>query len=158
MEGYVKMRELSEEERIKITKKWHRMADSNAPLEVRRYQILLAARLHARCQEPTVRKAMANLREAMPDGVTVDTIADMDPEVLANSISNLQYYNVKAQQVVKAAQEIQSRFGGKVPEDELSLSQITGIGKCFADLLAFVNTRKKHEEATERNDSGVRLV
>ena len=142
------MKHLSAEEQDKITKKWHSLADPDAPLEVRRYQVLLAARLHARCQEPTVRKAMTALREAMPDGVTVETMAAVDPEVLATCISNLQFYNVKAQQVVKAAQEIQTRFGGKVPEDEWSLSQITGIGKCFADLLAFVNTRQRHEKET----------
>ena len=146
-EGFVKMSEISKEEQDRITKKWHSLADPKAPLEVRRYQVVLAARLHARCQEPTVRKAMTKLREAMAEGVTVDTVARMDPKVLAGNISNLQFYNVKAQQVVKAAQEIQTMFGGKVPEDELSLTKLTGIGKCFADLLAFVNTRKKHQES-----------
>jgi hypothetical protein len=144
-EEFVRMKNLSVEEQSKITKKWHSLVDPDAPLEVRRYQVLLAARLHARCQEPTVRKAMMALREAMPQGVTVENMADVDPEVLATCISNLQFYNVKARQVVKAAQEINTRFGGKVPEDEWSLSKITGIGKCFADLLAFVNTRQKHE-------------
>lgn len=145
-DGFVRMKNLSKEEQERITRKWHSLADPTAPLEVRRYQVLLAARLHARCQEPTVRKAMEALQEAMPEGVTIQTMAAVDPEVLATHISNLQFYNVKAQQVVKAAQEIQTRFGGKVPEDEWSLSQITGIGKCFADLLAFVNTREKHNE------------
>jgi hypothetical protein len=144
-EGFVRMKDLSVEEQNKITRKWHSLADPDAPLEVRRYQVLLAARLHARCQEPTVRKAMTTLREAMPQGVTVETMADVNPALLATFISNLQFYNVKAQQVVKAAQEIKTRFGGHIPEDEWSLSQITGIGKHFADLLAFVNTRQKHE-------------
>ncbi|KAL3905188.1 MAG: hypothetical protein SGARI_004579, partial [Bacillariaceae sp.] len=80
---------------------------------------------------------MTKLREAIPEGITVEAVARMDPEVLASHISNLQFYNVKAQQVIKAAQEIRTIFGGKVPEDELSLTKITGIGKCFADLLAF---------------------
>jgi hypothetical protein len=148
-ETFVKMRDISKEEQARITRKWHSMANPQAPLEVRRYQVLLAARLHARCQEPTVRKAMATLQNAMPEGVTVETMAKTDPKVLASHITNLQFYNVKAQHAVKAAQEIQSRFGGQVPEDESSLSQITGIGKCFADLLAFVNTRKKHEETVQ---------
>lgn len=151
-DAFVRMKDLDVEEQKKITNKWHSLADRTAPLEVRRYQVLLAARLHARCQEPTVRKAMQMLRDAMPEGVTVESMASADPEVLATCISNLQFYNVKAQQVVKAAQEIQSRFGGKVPEDEWSLSQITGIGKCFADLLAFVNTRQKHEEVPNENE------
>jgi endonuclease III len=138
------MKDLSVEEQTRIVQKWHSMVvDSTAPLEVRRYQVLLAARLHARCQEPTVRKAMKSMKDAMP-ALTVDEVAKCDPEVLANLISNLQFYNVKARQVVQAACEIKSRFRGEVPEDQFSLTQITGIGKCFADLLAFVNTRERH--------------
>jgi endonuclease III len=86
---------------------------------------------------------MKSMKDAMP-ALTVDEVAKCDPEVLANLISNLQFYNVKARQVVQAACEIKSRFRGEVPEDQFSLTQITGIGKCFADLLAFVNTRERH--------------
>jgi hypothetical protein len=147
--GFVKIGDLSAEEQERITKKWHSMADPLAPLEVRRFQVLVAARLHARCQEPSVRKAMESLREACPV-LSVTEVAIADPEVLARYITNLQYYNVKAKQLVKAANEIKSQFAGMVPEDEHSLLQITGVGKVFADLLAFVNTRSAHRgETTE---------
>lgn len=147
---FVKIRDISPEEQIKIIRKWHSMADPLASLEARRYQVLLAARLHARCQEITVRKAVLKLREHFASlseakTITIDEMAKSDPEELAIHISSLQFYNVKAKQIVKAAQEIQSRHGGIVPEDEFSLLQITGIGKTFADLLAFVNTKEAHE-------------
>jgi endonuclease III len=147
---FVKIRDISPEEQIKIIRKWHSMADPLASMEARRYQVLLAARLHARCQEITVRKAVLKLREHFASlsetkTITVDEMAKSDPEELAIHISSLQFYNVKAKQIVKAAQEIQSRHGGIVPEDEFSLLQITGIGKTFADLLAFVNTKEAHE-------------
>ena len=146
---FVKMKDHPPEVQERVTRKWHSMADPSASLEDRRYQILLAARLHARCQEPTVRKAIQKLREHFESRskttITVDEMAKSDPEDLAVHISSLQFYNVKAKQIVKAAQEIQSQHGGIVPEDELSLLQITGIGKTFADLLAFVNTREAHE-------------
>jgi endonuclease III len=142
----LKLKDISSDEQDKIVRKWHSMADSSVSLEDRRYQILLAARLHARCQEPTVRKAMAVLRDLVkPETLSINEIIKLDPEVLANHITNLQYYNVKAAQIVKAANEIKSQHGGLVPEDEFSLLQITGIGKTFADLLAFVNTREAHE-------------
>ena len=153
-EGYIKMNDMSKEEQDRITKKWHSLADPSAPLEVRRYQVLLATRLHARCQEPSVRKAMERLRESVPGGLTAEKVAAMDPDVLASHISNLQFYNVKAQQSVKAAQEILTLFDGKVPENELALTQITGVGKCFADLLSFVNTRNQHKLATAPGGSG----
>ena len=147
---FVKIKDISPEEQSKIVRKWHSMADPSAPLEIRRYQLLLAARLHARCQEPTVRKAMGSLRDYFsslpePKMVTVVEMANIEPELLASRVSNLQFYNVKARQIVKAAGELLERHGGIVPEDEFSLLQITGIGKTFADLLAFVNTREAHE-------------
>jgi endonuclease III-like uncharacterized protein len=144
---WVKLKDLPAEDQQRVTKKWQSMADPHASLEVRRFQVLVAARLHARCQEPSVRKAMASLREALVE-LSVDEVAEADPEGLAQLITNLQFYNAKAKQIVKAAQEVKSRFGGVVPEDEHSLLQITGIGKIFADLLAFVNTRSAYIEET----------
>jgi endonuclease III len=149
-EPFVSVQELPAEEKLRITKKWHSMADKTAPVEVRRFQVLVAARLHARCQEPTVRKAMKSLRDNL-DEFTAESVAKVDPEILALCITNLQFYNSKAKQIVKAANEILSQFNGQVPEDVNCLLQITGIGKVFADLLAFVNTRKAH--ATEIDDS-----
>jgi hypothetical protein len=149
-DSYVKLKDISAEEQDRITNKWHSMADPVAPLEVRRFQVLVAARLHARCQEPTVRKAMKSLQDAFQDSsFSVDEVAKADPEVLAHYINNLQFYNVKAKQIVKAANEIKAQFQGMVPEDEHSLLQITGVGKVFADLLAFVNTRAAHSQTAK---------
>jgi endonuclease III len=168
---FIPMRSISKEEQDTITRKWHSMADPTAPLEVRRFQVLVAARLHARCQEPSVRKAMTVLREAfLPSQTTtnttsedgagvlnVSTVARADPHVLALHLTNLQYYNIKAQHIVKAAQEIETEFQGVVPEDETSLLRLTGVGKVFADLLAFVNTREIHQRfmAVTPHDSSI---
>jgi endonuclease III len=86
--------------------------------------------------------------------LTVSAVAQADPEVLALHITNLQYYNSKAQQIVKAAKEIETEFHGIVPEDETSLLRLTGVGKVFADLLAFVNTHEIHE----RFETGAQAV
>lgn len=50
-------------ERQELITKWHKFADRHAPIEQQRFQVLVAARLHARCQEPVVLKAMDNLRK-----------------------------------------------------------------------------------------------
>jgi endonuclease III len=158
---FVSMKSHSVEEQARITQKWHSLADASAPLEVRRFQVLVATRLHARCQEPSVRKAMEVLRDAFSSssssdghdlenrmmGLNVDTLAKADPEEISKLMSNLQFYRVKAKHIVTAAQQIKSQFGGVVPEDEQSLLQIMGVGKMFGDLLAFVNTRKAHSQA-----------
>lgn len=50
-------------ERQELISKWHKFADPNTPIEQQRFQVLVAARLHARCQEPVVLKAMDKLRK-----------------------------------------------------------------------------------------------
>lgn len=92
---------------------------------------------------------MGVLREAFQNIFSVEQVAQADPEVLAQHITNLQFYNAKAKQIVQAAQEIKTRHGGVVPEDEQSLLQITGIGKVFADLLSFVNRRTAYAKVSD---------
>lgn len=140
---FVKMADVSSEEQERIKEKWHSLVDPTATLEVKRFQLLVAARLHARCQEVSVHKAMNRLRDVFPE-LTVEALAAADPELVASCITNVVHYNVKARHIVKSAQEVKIRFGGKVPEDAKSLLELTGIGRVFADLLAFVNTREAH--------------
>ncbi len=45
-------------ERRKLVERWHAFADPDAPIEQRRFQVLILAWLHARCQEPVVHRAM----------------------------------------------------------------------------------------------------
>ena len=165
-DNFVRMKDLSPEEQAKIVRKWHDMVvDKTASLHDRRFQVLVAARLHARCQEGQVRKAMKELHahfaaaagadantidsqssSASSSPLSVQSMAKADPEDFVKAITNLQYHNTKAKQLVLAAKEIKVRHGGKVPETEHSLKQISGIGPVFADLLAFVNTEAKHKE------------
>jgi hypothetical protein len=49
---------------------------------------------------------------------------------------------------VQSAQEIQTQFGGEVPEAQLHLQMLTGIGPVMGDLLAFVNTPVMHLSRT----------
>lgn len=140
---WIRMVDCSKEEQERIVEKWHSLADPNASLVVRRFQVLVAARLHARCQEPVVRKCMEALRvKYVP--LDAATLSKVNPDGLAESLSSLQYYNVKAKHVVAAANEVQRQFGGRVPEKESELRTITGIGPVMADLLAFVNTIERH--------------
>ena len=57
------------ETKSECIEKWQAFADPSAPLEQRRFQVLVAARLHARCQEPVVKEAMQRLRKHF-DGVS----------------------------------------------------------------------------------------
>lgn len=144
---WVQMKGLSPTEQEIVRRKWHSLADPTAALEDRRFQVLVASRLHARCQEAVVRRCMQALREAFGGQLTAARLSQADPEVLSSVLSSLQFYNMKAKQIVKAAQEIQSHFGGIVPESDNDLQKITGVGPIMGDLLACINTRASYESS-----------
>ena len=146
------MADLSAIEQERIIQKWHSMVvdkgNNNTTTEDRRFQILVAARLHARCQEGPVRQAMQNLHAKLCPAhgpkLSVELLARTDPELWMESIKNLQYYPTKARHIQRAATIIMEQFRGRVPEKEAELQKLTGIGPVLADLLAFVNTRQVH--------------
>lgn len=146
--------------------KWHSFSDPSAPLEQRRFQVLIAARLHARCQESVVRTAMYNLRKHFSEkqndevegvvqegaasqsvmrGLTPQSLANADHETeIANLLSSVHYCNTKSKQIVEASQNIMRKFGGEVPESKNQLQEITGIGPKLAEILTVVNTRSSY--------------
>lgn len=128
--------------------------NNNNTMEDKRFQILVAARLHARCQEGPVRQAMQSLHATLcpthGPKLSVELLAQTDPEVWMQSISNLQYYPTKARHIQKAATTILEQFRGQVPEQEADLQKLMGIGPVLADLLAFVNTRQVHLDRQQR--------
>lgn len=141
---FIPVKDLSPDEQARVRTKWHGLADPSAPLETKRFQVMVASRLHARCQESVVRKCMDSLRES---GVLASpqALSETDPRVLVSSMKSLQYHNVKAQHLVKASKQLIENFGGRVPERHADLMTITGIGPVMADLLSTVNTRASYE-------------
>ena len=55
--------QMTTEEKQRCFNKWHSFADKNAPLETRRFQIMIAARLHCQAHESVVRTTMSSLKE-----------------------------------------------------------------------------------------------
>jgi hypothetical protein len=138
------------DERRKLVERWHAYADPNAPIEQRRFQILIAARLHARCQSPIVTGAMCKLRRYFDEkrdefggqGLTATTLSNADPETdIAPLLSSVLFGNEKARQIVRAAHDVLSKFGGRVPETTCGLREITGIGPKLTEILMIVNRR-----------------
>lgn len=146
---WVRMADLPHDEQERVVAKWHGLlvgSPSRREVEDDRFQIFTAAQLHRRCQEGPVRQAMQALYAHFNSTLTVERMAQADPEEWKDAISNLQYYPTKARQLQKASQDIIQNFGGKVPERDHDLQKLTGIGPVLADLLAFVNTRRVHND------------
>lgn len=139
---FVAFKDLPHSKKLEVTTKWLSFVNPlTNDIEEKRFQIFVAARLHARCQDGQVRKAMNCLYEKICP-FTVQTIATSNTELISSCLSNLQYHNVKSEQIVKAAQVIIASYGGVVPEDENDLKTLPGIGPVFADLLSSINTRE----------------
>ena len=153
-DDYVPVRQLPVEQQEEIRAKWQSLGDPNEPLEVRRFQVLVAARLHAQSREPVVRAAMDNLRkyfseqEGGIEGGTLNAknLSKADPKEIAKQIPSILFANVKAEHVVKAAKEVCSRFGGNVPQTQHGLKELTGIGPKLAYILAFANSHRAYEK------------
>lgn len=125
--------------------KWHSFALTTNPLEVQRFHVLIAARLHARCQEGTVRKAMSKLHNHFEskDGLNARALSKANHEEIAPLLSSVLFGNTKAKQIVQAAQDI-VKMGGEVPETNEKLQKISGIGPKLASILSRVNTRASY--------------
>lgn len=146
-EKIARMDTLTPEELGKVQAKWYAFLQKDDSIEDQRFQLLVAARLHARCQDKAVRQAMLQLRKLLePLPFSAKTIAEADPSALQESFRNLQFYSVKSKHIVQAAKEIITQFNGQVPESECNLMKITGIGPVFADLLATINTKAAHQK------------
>ena len=162
--AFVSIHDLSMEEKIKMKEKWHSYADPNADIETHRFQVLIAARLHTQSHDKIVLEAMLKLRthfgsydencckieniqtpSIQPNGcqmkqgeLCIETLSKADPEVIAKIISSVLFANSKSRQIIQAAKDIKSRFGGHIPESKHGLNEITGIGPRLSDLLSYV--------------------
>jgi endonuclease III len=138
----------SEEELIACMQKWQSMAIQDAPIEIRRFQVLVAARLHAQSQEKVVRKAMKALHEYFHQSsdklhgafLSCESLSKADPETISKIISSVLFANVKSKHIIQAAREVKSTFHGIVPTSLHGLKSITGVGPHLAELLFYVNS------------------
>ena len=150
----------SDSDKAKVMSKWQSFPPCQDDIETRRFQMLVAARLHAQCQEPVIRNVMTTLEQGLEDhgGFNIQTISVMDEsaDLLCELCSSVHFYRSKCQQIVEAAKQCVSKFGGKVPVVKKELGSLKGIGKKFEELLEYVNSVEGHEEhlASKRKKGG----
>lgn len=151
--SFTPMKELSAAEQRQEIEKWHslvRLFEKKPPfdddeVEPRRFHLLVATLLHARCQEPCVRQAILRWNAAFDD-ISVPTVAQCTVEEIQPHFRNLQYHRTKAQYIIAAAQHLLRYCQGVVPTEAAALLALPGVGPLFADLLAFVNAPAVHEQ------------
>lgn len=96
------------------------------------FQLLIATRLSAQCNDARVNMVTPQLFAKYPDADTMSKAAVEDVE---NLIKTCGLYKTKAKDLVGIAKMIMSDFDGKVPDTIEQLLRLPGVGRKTANLV-----------------------
>lgn len=105
--------------------------DTEAPPEVRRYQVLISLMLSSQTKDQVTASAMQRLREC---DLNVNTILNMDDETLGKLIYPVGFWRTKVKYIKQATALIQQEFGGDIPNTVEGLMRLPGVGPKMAHL------------------------
>ena len=96
------------------------------------FELLIATRLSAQCTDARVNLVTPALFAKYR---TLDDYANADVEDIEELIRSCGFYHTKAKDIIGMAQEILSRFDGKVPDNIEDLTSLPGVGRKTANLI-----------------------
>ncbi len=96
------------------------------------YELLFATRLAAQCTDERVNKVTPALYERFP---TLEALAAADIEELEGLIRSCGFYHSKARDIIRCANTLIERHGGKVPGTMEELTALPGVGRKTANLI-----------------------
>ena len=96
------------------------------------YELLFATRLAAQCTDERVNKITPALYERYP---TLEAIVSAELEELEEYIRSCGFYHSKARDIIACANELITRFNGKVPDNMEDLVSLPGVGRKTANLI-----------------------
>ncbi|XP_059408921.1 endonuclease III-like protein 1 isoform X2 [Carassius carassius] len=105
--------------------------DTEAPPEVRRYQVLISLMLSSQTKDHVTAGAMQRLRG---HGLSVDAVLTLDNETLGKLIYPVGFWRTKVKYIKQATALIQQEFGGDIPDTVEGLMRLPGVGPKMAHL------------------------
>ncbi len=99
------------------------------------FQLLVAVILSAQCTDVRVNLITPALFDSYPDA---RSMAEASQEQIFDLIKSCSYPNNKARHLKGMADMIVSRFGGRVPSERDELTQLPGVGRKTANVIASV--------------------
>ena len=103
------------------------------------YKVLVATILSARTKDETTAKAAARLFAKAPD---LGALAKLGEEAIAKRIYPVGFYRTKARHLAQLPGALAARFGGMIPQNVDQLTELPGVGRKTANLVAAVAFRK----------------
>ena len=96
------------------------------------YELLFSVRLAAQCTDERVNKITPALFERFP---SLEAFAGAEVEEVEKYVHSTGFYRAKARDIVKCAQVLLSKHGGKVPSTMEELTALPGVGRKTANLI-----------------------
>ena len=96
------------------------------------YELLFSVRLAAQCTDERVNKITPALFERFP---TLESFAEADVEEVEKYVHSTGFFRAKARDIVKCAQVLLAKHGGKVPSTMEELTALPGVGRKTANLI-----------------------
>ena len=96
------------------------------------FQLLIATRLSAQCTDKRVNMVTPDLFREFP---TAEKMAVAELGRVEELIKTCGLYKTKAKDLIGIAENIVSRFGGKVPDNIEDLTSLPGVGRKTANLV-----------------------
>lgn len=131
-------------ERARIAAKWRSFAPEVCDAGATRFQMLVAAILHAKATEAVVRSAMARLQRAAasgasPSALTPAWLEAVNEEALVALLDGIHWHKVKARRLIAASAMVASLWSsGAMPRLSCKeLMAIPGVGPKLAVVLEF---------------------
>ena len=95
------------------------------------YELLCAVMLSAQCTDKRVNMVTPALFKAFP---TVQDMAAATPEQIFPYVKSVSYPNAKSQHLAQMARMVCEKFGGEIPQDLDSMTQLPGVGRKTANV------------------------
>ena len=96
------------------------------------YELLFSVRLAAQCTDARVNQVTPALFARYP---TLEAFAAADVEEVGRCVQSCGFWRAKARDMVAAAQQLLTRFNGRVPDNMEDLLTLPGVGRKTANLV-----------------------
>jgi len=103
------------------------------------FGFVVAVMLSAQCTDKRVNMITPVLLKAFPDA---ESLASATQEQVAEIIKSCSYPNSKAKNLIRMANVLINKFGGKLPDEPELLRQLPGVGRKTANVVASVLYKK----------------
>jgi endonuclease-3 len=98
-----------------------------------KFQALVAVMLSSMTKDPLTAAAIKRL-QALPGGLTVKTILEIDQDDLAEVLHGVGFHNRKAEYLKQTAAILQDKYAGDLPETLEEMIELPGVGTKMAKI------------------------